>query len=159
MKRAMYHVVDDFESKSRFGMFQAQLQLRLLCNHGTFQRQFRSAGARTLLHEREDALAIAGTHGEMSCSVCKRLISTFEIDSALQVESLCAHVLCLQCQPSAEGRCPLCQVTEYGQRATQTDHAHHGAFLVEEYFHPEGRSSKMDALIRDIKDSDAADKR
>jgi len=159
MKRTMQQLVDDFESKSRFGIFQAQLQLRLLCNHGTFQHLFWWVRARTLLDEHEDAFALAGMYGEKSCSVCRRSISAPEDIPRFEAELLCAHILCSKCQPSHDDQCPLCQTIEYGQKAARIQHAHPAALSSEGYFRTNGRSTKMDALIEDIKDSNPEDKR
>ncbi|KAK2808657.1 hypothetical protein FQN50_004521 [Emmonsiellopsis sp. PD_5] len=56
MTSAIRQQVGD-EKNNVFGVFQAQLQLRILCNHGTFQHPFSWARARRrYLEEREDAL-------------------------------------------------------------------------------------------------------
>ncbi|KAK6216496.1 alcohol dehydrogenase [Pestalotiopsis sp. IQ-011] len=40
LQRKIRQRVGDHEQTSKFGIFQMQLQLRILCNHGTFQKHF-----------------------------------------------------------------------------------------------------------------------
>ncbi|KAF4957210.1 hypothetical protein FGADI_3275 [Fusarium gaditjirri] len=55
--RNMEHRLGEVKKSSQFGMFQMWLQLRIVCNHGTYQKLF-SWHRRSLLEERE---AIVGT--------------------------------------------------------------------------------------------------
>lgn len=70
MNRALRQRAGESYSKSIFGMFQVQLQLRILCNHGTYQHLF-SWTRRSLLDEKEDALCLIGSSGEVNCSACR----------------------------------------------------------------------------------------
>ncbi|XDG08564.1 hypothetical protein ABKA04_008179 [Annulohypoxylon sp. FPYF3050] len=54
--------------QNQFGIFQAQLQLRLLCNHGTFQKAFAIRHARDKKAEREEFLYSLGTNAGITCS-------------------------------------------------------------------------------------------
>ncbi|RSL69376.1 hypothetical protein CEP53_002228 [Fusarium sp. AF-6] len=57
--RTIKNRVGEIENSSKFGLFQMTLQLRILCNHGTFQKAF-SWHRRSLQDEKE---AVLGSHG------------------------------------------------------------------------------------------------
>ncbi|CAN9434088.1 unnamed protein product [Alternaria alternata] len=67
-----------FDQKSTLGMFQVQLQLRIICNHGTWQQPF-SWNRRKLhlLDEREAVEASLGRDGEITCSACRQTLPLF----------------------------------------------------------------------------------
>lgn len=56
------------KKRDSFGIFQAQLQLRLLCNHGTFQKRLARKAHRDRKAEREDFLYSLGSNAEITCS-------------------------------------------------------------------------------------------
>ncbi|ENH67515.1 Putative SWI/SNF-related matrix-associated actin-dependent regulator of chromatin subfamily A member 3-like 1 [Fusarium oxysporum f. sp. cubense race 1] len=60
------HRMGEVKKSSQFGMFQMWLQLRIVCNHGTYQKLF-SWHRRSLLEEREAIVGAAGQYGEISC--------------------------------------------------------------------------------------------
>ncbi|EWY90122.1 hypothetical protein FOYG_07737 [Fusarium oxysporum NRRL 32931] len=64
--RNMEHRMGEVKKSSQFGMFQMWLQLRIVCNHGTYQKLF-SWHRRSLLEEREALVGTAGRYGEISC--------------------------------------------------------------------------------------------
>jgi len=103
MKRAMHNIVDDYDDGNRFGMFQAQLQLRLLCNHGTFQHRFHWMRSRGLTEAnkrdlREDLLSLSGRNGDTFCSSCHTVILSSGLDNAYELPNPCNHILCSYCQ-------------------------------------------------------------
>ena len=142
-----------------FGMFQAQLQLRILCNHGSFQHSF-SWAKRSLLNEREDMLCSVGQNGEINCSSCRQSMPILGSNNVYRTYTEnCAHVLCSECLDENEEeseekgdwplRCPLCfpiggplpaTKVEYSSREGRNDN----------YFCPQGHSSKIAALIKDV---------
>lgn len=164
-KKTMIRVIQrragEEEKKSLFGLFQAQLHQRILCNHGTFQRQFSWADKRNLLIEREDALCSMGQNGEIDCSACHQRIPVLGTNRVYKTYTEeCAHVLCLECLDQKEeenvydngiSKCPLCHpnilslkgisfnTTVCSQEEQRDD-----------YFRAEGFSSKMNALVTDI---------
>jgi SWI/SNF-related matrix-associated actin-dependent regulator of chromatin subfamily A3 len=151
------------ESKDNtFGQFHVQLQLRILCNHGTFQNPF-SWMHRDLQAEREDLFYLrSGQRGKnMKCSLCKQFmpyLSTNQIYRTFTRD--CAHVLCDQCleeqfedvggmNRQASAQCPICRPLWTSapslERLTPTSQAGSDA-----YFAPTGKSAKMEALVKDL---------
>ena len=163
MIRAIRQRAGEFGKKSMFGMFQAQLQLRIFCNHGTFQHSFAWA-RRSLLNEREDALCSIGRNGEINCSSCRQPMPILGSNNVYRANTEnCAHVLCSECleenvpesgdNGNADQRCPLCfpigaplATTEVEYRYSKGE-GEHG-----DYFRPQGHSSKMTALISDVRE-------
>lgn len=161
--RAMRQNADRFHKKSVSGMFQVMLQLRILCNHGTFQDPF-SWVKRNILDEKEAALCSAGQNGEICCSSCRQSMPILGTNHVYRTYAEnCAHVLCLECldervqehgpdQGNVVSRCPLCHPHSFpwtldkadsdlaGQQEQQNDN-----------FVSFGHSSKMAALISDVK--------
>lgn len=145
------------DRKNVFGMFQTQLQLRILCNHGTFQHLFSWASPkRTFLEEREDALCSIGGDMEIKCSLCKESMPIIGSKCMNPERSrLCAHVLCSECwndrdEEETEGlsRCPLCLLAS----VPSDGHRKVGNENEADYFQREGHSSKMAALITDVQE-------
>lgn len=164
MVRAIRQRAGESDRKRMFGMFQAQLQLRILCNHGTFQHRF-SWTKRSLIDEREDALCSIGRNGEINCSACRQSMPILGSNNVYRTYTEnCAHVLCSECldenaqNSDDEGKvapkCPLCSSVgvpvagpefecKYSSRDGQPD----------DYFRPQGHSSKMTALISDVREN------
>jgi len=161
MNRALRHRVGDSHSKSIFGMFQVQLQLRILCNHGTYQQPF-SWARRSLQDEREDALCSLGGYGEVNCSVCRQSLPVLDSNNLYQkYPGRCAHIICTECLCQNEQvtglalksgkKCPICAATGVDTSETRP-HA-----KIEErkdaYLRQQGHSSKILALISDIREN------
>ncbi|KAH8889022.1 hypothetical protein GQ53DRAFT_843116 [Thozetella sp. PMI_491] len=156
--------------KSKFGLFQANLQMRILCNHGTFQKAF-SWQRHTHKEEREAVVCALGERGEITCSVCQQPMPI--LGSSSQGNGFierCAHVLCAECIEEATvsdagtqtQHCPVCvrwrtrkhpdgaveAATDVAaprppsKKATEDDDDY--------YFDLRGHSTKMEALIEDI---------
>jgi len=159
MKRAMQNIVGHSQDNSRFGMFQAQLQERLLCNHGTFQHQFHWAKSRLEIDMREEALALGGRMGEVRCSACTQEILVMDLESAYKLQTLCTHVLCPECQEEGGDRCPLCEVTCSQRSNGRSNELKATQHSKEGYFRPTGHSSKMVALMQGLRDAKSTDKR
>lgn len=160
MNRALRQKVSESYSKSIFGMFQVQLQLRILCNHGTYQQPF-SWTKRSLLDEREDALCSIGGNGEVHCSACRQSLPMLGSNDLYRTyRGSCAHVVCRECLDQNEQisgvafdtntKCPLCAVSGVHTSVTRPD-----ALSLERsdsYLRQEGHSSKMVALISDVRE-------
>jgi hypothetical protein len=158
------------EKRNGFGIFQAQLQLRLLCNHGTFQKPFKSNDHRDKKAEREDFLYSLGSNAQITCSLCGIPIPAFDLlGGSDSYNHPCGHKLCQECilqndeaVAFQENRfltrpCPLCKGTIEASHCPGTQ-----SFPVEldgSHFNPEGYSSKMNALIQDLEKSPRGTKR
>ncbi|UPX12309.1 uncharacterized protein EKO05_0002863 [Ascochyta rabiei] len=157
MVRAVKNQVSVFDQKSTLGMFQIQLQLRILCNHGTWQQLFSWSRRKLyLLDEREAKEADVGSDGEATCSACRQTMPLFGLGSMFQrYEENCRHILCSEClEQSTQGvqdclptSCPLCtslwNSSKHVQRAR-------GQSQEDMYFRAEGKSSKVETLMRDV---------
>jgi SWI/SNF-related matrix-associated actin-dependent regulator of chromatin subfamily A3 len=159
MNRALRYKPGESHGKKIFGLFQIQLQLRILCNHGTYQHPF-SWKRQSLLDEREAALCLVGSDREVVCSVCSQPVPILDANRAYQrVTGNCAHVLCSDCldedEELHEGKgeevvnCPLCTLS--GVQVPGSRPGALGADNDDAYLRPEGHSSKMEALVSDIK--------
>lgn len=153
MNRTLRQRVSEHQSNNIFGMFQIQLQLRILCNHGTYQHSF-SWNRRSLLDEREDASCSIGDNCQVNCSVCRQSIPILSTNSVYRTGNEgCKHVLCSEClgendEVAGEAKhCPLC--VETGVTLT-TKGPHDGD--ESSYLRQDGHSSKMVALMEDVKE-------
>lgn len=88
---------------NHFGLFQAQLQLRLICNHGTYQVPLKLS-RRDRRTEREAMLQAIGLGADTICSGCGAPFSAFEALSS----TLCKHKFCAECMEDNNAPCPLC---------------------------------------------------
>ncbi|KAF2128363.1 hypothetical protein P153DRAFT_357729 [Dothidotthia symphoricarpi CBS 119687] len=157
MFRAVRNQVGVFDQKSTLGMFQIQLQLRILCNHGTWQQPFSwNRHKLHLLDEREAMEASLGREGEVTCSACRQTMPLLGVGLMYKRYSEhCRHILCLECieqsmppgQESLPAHCPLC--SPLWATPTQMQPAKH-ASQEDLYFRSDGQSSKMDALMADV---------
>jgi SWI/SNF-related matrix-associated actin-dependent regulator of chromatin subfamily A3 len=117
MAYAVSHRSSQQYAKFPFGKFQIQLQLRILCNHGTFQRPF-EWGQDDAQTRREEAMNSIGKDGEIRCARCHERTLILETNCAASRQSqTCAHVFCDECvsqmaeEPSAPTQifsCPYC---------------------------------------------------
>jgi SWI/SNF-related matrix-associated actin-dependent regulator of chromatin subfamily A3 len=162
MLRAAKNQVGGFDQKSTLGLFQVQLQLRILCNHGTYQQPF-SWNRRKLhlLDEREDVEASLGNAGEVTCSTCETTMPLLGAGSMFRrFTENCRHVLCSECIEESMPdtlengpiKCPLCS-----QLWKQPSRNH--ASEDDIYFRSQGTSSKMEALMRDVQADVCSSKR
>lgn len=153
------------ERGTQFSIFQVQLQLRLLCNHGTFQRGFQRDSHRDRRAEREDFLHALGTSVELTCSVCGIPVPVFDtVGTAPEAFGrLCRHKLCQECMEDmgvdscawrTSGSCPLCVTKGKKSRTAGNIAEAHTAPERREgelgYFNPLGFSSKVSALLSDL---------
>lgn len=148
--------------RSTFGLFQAQLQLRLLCNHGTFQKEITGTIARDTQAESEDVMYSLGRQADTACLSCGIQISIFgATERSGNMQFRCGHRICQQCELngglSHNTTTTQCQL--YGSEANPGTVSHHARVSasmrketskMETYFHPTGVSSKMDALMSDL---------
>lgn len=168
--RMIRHRVGEVEKSSKFGLFQVNLQLRLLCNHGTFQQPF-SWHRRSYRDECEAIVSALGQNSEIMCAGCQLpmpILGSSRLGNGFYEQ--CAHVLCFECieQSSTlreEGQaqhCPVCVrwlrhamvesgvTTDSGNIAGCPSKDNVGGDDAY-YFNNKGHSTKMKALIEDVK--------
>lgn len=163
MRRLLQEQVGDEFVQSQFGMFQVQLQLRILCNHGTFQRRF-SWAKRSVLDEQEAQLC-AGSTDDVKCFFCRGLVPVMDSNRIYRDDQgLCAHVICSEClgssqkdRSAAEGgspQCPACVLSGMLRNGAIKERRI-GSNGIEEdsYFQGEGISTKMKAVTLDVKEN------
>jgi SWI/SNF-related matrix-associated actin-dependent regulator of chromatin subfamily A3 len=148
------------DAGSRFGLFHIQLQLRILCNHGTFQDPFSWAHVdpRDI---QETAMNMMQHSSEVRCSVCRQAMPTLaatQFDEACG--SRCSHALCPDCLDEIgttdkalsgyTSNCPLCatRVVKKARSERASDERSEGQLST--YFMAPGYSSKMVALVNDV---------
>lgn len=155
MFRAVRNQAEILDQTSTLGMFQIQLQLRILCNHGTWQQPF-SWNRRKLhlLDEREAVEASLGRDGEATCSGCRQTLPLFGTGADFRRYADCRHILCSECvvqsiseEDDTSVECPMCSSlwgpARQGQRTKQSSQE-------DTYFRADGKSSKMEALMCDV---------
>ena len=151
MFRTIRHQGGVFDADNTFRMFQVRLQLRILCNHGTWQQPFSWTRHKLhLLDNQESLAATLGPNSETKCTVCSQTMPLMGHGSIFhQFTKNCQHALCYEClaqilspeQESIPADCPLC--SHLWGRSTEMSSE-------EAYFRLEGRSSKMEALMSDV---------
>ena len=156
MTRRIKQSAGESSSKKMFGIFQAQLQLRIFCNHGTYQHSF-SWAKQNILNEREareSAICSMDQGSEIPCSSCRQMGPITDSEKIYKdYAETCAHVFCSECL-DADGRgesgniksCPLCAPGGNSATTFDTPEDKDG-----EYFNAEGYSSKMASLINDVR--------
>lgn len=166
LQRKIRQKVGDHEQTSKFGIFQMQLQLRILCNHGTFQKHF--SWMKSVLEAKEAMLSSGAGNAQVNCDGCS---DPMAIQGSNKVYSEfadnCNHVLCLQCleeattarEPENSRRsCPLCKahkaVAAGSLAVTRNRGENRGTsdeFDDSDYFDKNGHSTKMTELMKDVK--------
>ncbi|KAI0193792.1 SNF2 family N-terminal domain-containing protein [Astrocystis sublimbata] len=162
LKRSMNEKVGQYNKHREFGMFQAQLQLRILANHGTFQRPF---SWKRLALSLDESLAVSlGTGFESRCDGCEQLrpaltpttndCGHFCCASCLEhMEELLKpedSILCLRCHYKDAVRC-LRTDTVPTRNNNKVKQPLRDALTRSVYFKDEGYSTKMNQLVRDLK--------
>jgi SWI/SNF-related matrix-associated actin-dependent regulator of chromatin subfamily A3 len=160
--RMISHRVGEVDKSSHFGTFQMNLQMRLLCNHGTYQKPF--SWRRHHQDEREAAISALGRDSEIYCLGCQSPMPVLG-SSWLRIDhnKRCNHMLCSECIDESSGRerCPVCPPTlgpelmennestngEDGPDGPVNDKAKNSD---DYYFREVGHSTKMEALIQDV---------
>ncbi|KAF5687057.1 helicase-like transcription factor [Fusarium circinatum] len=168
--RNMEHRMGDAEKGSQFGMFQMWLQLRIVCNHGTYQKLF-SWHRRSLLEEREAVVGTAGQYGEISCVGCEQPMPVLGCDLTKKMfDDECSHIMCSKCieesrtsLPETRNRCPICvrwykepsasrdgETLGYSERPRKRRKANVVEDDHESYFNEQGISTKIQTLVEDV---------
>jgi SWI/SNF-related matrix-associated actin-dependent regulator of chromatin subfamily A3 len=153
MQRFINEKVGEYKEHRTFGMFQVFLQLRSLCNHGTYQHQF-SWTKRTLLDEEEDPVCSITRNSMTRCLGCRQPLSIIFRERR---PGKCKHVLCDECSPvshnsSEEPDCPICKSLKapsfpFGQNRVRGNDIKSDSPLP---WQSNGFSSKMARLVSDV---------
>jgi SNF2-related domain len=162
------------QSRGYLGAFQLQLQLRRLCNHGTFQKS-------SQVDEFDPEQALAALRGQKlaRCDVCG--IDVTGIHGIEEQRSgsftICGHLLCSKCVPkmklalqTTDGRdgslkCSLCPETISGEyiitEGAPPKLPKNGSkrFSAWQYFNKDGCSTKVFAVVADIEQHMTEEKR
>lgn len=167
LDRSIRERVGQYDQVSKFGLFQAHLQLRILCNHGTYQKAF--SWKRSRVRDTNEALTVdLGMDVEVRCDGCEQLRPLVGPSNTSSKD--CGHFLCCSpCQGDYEGswgpqysvKCPLCSLKgREGQgqpmglplnTLSYTDPSEMQQSRKDGYFNKTGASAKMKALIEDVK--------
>ncbi|KAJ5014593.1 DNA repair protein RAD5B [Colletotrichum sp. SAR 10_99] len=137
LMRTIKQKVGEVEKSSKFGLFQANLQLRILCNHGTYQKPFSWHRRAYRLDEREAVVSALGQNAEITCDGCHQpmpILGSSRLRN--EFEEQCAHVFCSECLDQSD----------YSAGAIPSSKRDD-----EVYFNATGHSTKMKALIEDVK--------
>ncbi|KAH0538029.1 hypothetical protein FGG08_005341 [Glutinoglossum americanum] len=163
------------QNRGYSGVFQLQLQLRRLCNHGTFQKH--SLGIDEF--DPEQAIAFLKKQKQARCEVCGINITGVQGIEEQRSGSFttCGHLLCPKCVPKMkqalqkiDGRdgclkCSLCPETIFGEYLVTEDASSklskNGSKHLStwQYFDKGGCSTKVSALVADIEQHKTEGKR
>lgn len=188
MKSYIQQKAGEFQRHKTFSMFQAVLQLRILCNHGTFQKSYMAGHSASRRDMQEAAISALGHTKEFTCSDCKLpmpVLGSNRIHNNFSDQ--CSHVLCSECLENKLGisdttanlqDCPLCDHIGISDRkAKLLKHTNNGVSslddrqypkeqlngMIEEeddkYFRIGGHSSKIEALMGDVSNNLWSNKR
>jgi SWI/SNF-related matrix-associated actin-dependent regulator of chromatin subfamily A3 len=175
LARRLREQVSEREPHSRFGLFQVHLQLRLLCNHGTYQNLLSWTQHKRAQDDREALLVEVGFNAERPCVICGQPKPILASQSVQDFVEKCSHIICPECFEDLFGsqgadntrsmpmHCPQCREMDKSVRAAaaasrpeniQIDDVEMqdiGEDDSEQYFNPTGFSTKMAELIKDVK--------
>ncbi|KAI0538256.1 SNF2 family N-terminal domain-containing protein [Xylaria digitata] len=164
LQRSVSEKIGQYDKHREFGLFQAQLQLRILCNHGTYQKPF-SWKRITLQHlDLDESLAIeSGATFEARCDGCEQPRPALVLTTRD-----CGHFVCESCveyleeiKTTDEMLCPRCHYIDLVKcmrtdtipaRSNNQRRHHRDALTRKMYFKDTGISTKMNALVQDVRD-------
>lgn len=178
LHRYIAHQAGEYNHRNAMvGMFQVFLHLRSRCNHGTYQHHFTWA-KKGFLDEDEDAACSVKRNGLNHCSGCREPLPILTRHSRLKYVENCKHILCDNCLETSNkqshsnerNRCPVCK--SLGPPpfslfpANESSLFHKSSELSkadkrddDDYFRTDGRSSKIDTLLDDVRKDVSTTKR
>ncbi|KAF7136712.1 hypothetical protein CNMCM5793_006030 [Aspergillus hiratsukae] len=128
------------DETSAFGVFQVWLQLRSFCNHGTYQPRFAWA-KQNLLDEEVDSVRSLTRNSWDRCLACRQPLPIVTRDRRPS-----------NAEPDGRLHCPLCESLRVsslsGHASSETDE---GSKMHDNFLLPDGYSSKVQALIADVR--------
>lgn len=176
MSRAIKQQANMENSKKGYlGIFQLEMRLRRLCNHGTYQKPFSESPDKDLEIETSEAALTAQKSNGYHCEDCKLDMSKdLLIDNLFNGHfTVCGHLLCSNCLLNFERKlsinkddlglhCPICQKKldrDYilNERPNQTAGKDKPESILE-YFRSTGYSSKVQGLLEDIEKTNSQEK-
>ncbi|KAE9372536.1 hypothetical protein N431DRAFT_375776 [Stipitochalara longipes BDJ] len=154
------------QNKSYLGVFQLQLQLRRLCNHGTFQKKY--IGVQDF--DPEQAIAHLRKQKQAMCEVCGIHVTGIHGIEEQRSGSFttCGHLLCSKCIPEMmralqkingqDGclQCSLCPETIFGEylvteeASSKPPRSGSENLSAWQFFDKGGCSTKISAAVTDI---------
>lgn len=176
MNRFLHQQIGGLDDRITFTAFHAHLQLRIFCNHGTYQPPF-SFQRPNAMDEAEARHAEDGTEDATLCVRCQARQSAIASERRQEYfTDNCGHFLCGECWAELGlqvTQCPRCrgiQTTlndpslglpqgpeepnddDYNAASLQDVGDGGGCSNISEnYFMPNGQSTKMTALVEDLK--------
>ncbi|KAI0441189.1 hypothetical protein F4803DRAFT_552380 [Xylaria telfairii] len=162
LQRSMGEKVGQYDKHREFGLFQIQLQLRVLCNHGTFQKPF---SWKRMALQLDESLAVGlGPNFESRCDGCEQLRPALILTT-----NVCGHFCCTSClehledllQPEEPITCLRCYHKDAAKclrtdtvptRTDSYNRHHRDALTRSTYFKEAGFSTKMSRLVQDVRD-------
>ncbi|KAJ3567630.1 hypothetical protein NPX13_g6703 [Xylaria arbuscula] len=162
LQRSVSEKVGQYDKHREFGLFQAQLQLRILCNHGTYQKPF---SWKRIALQLDESLAVgSGTNFESRCDGCEQLRPALILTT-----NTCGHFFCASCReyledilkPTESMSCPKCHYKDVASclrndtipvRTSNSRYNHRDSLARNMYFNDVGISTKMNALVEDVRD-------
>lgn len=161
-------VMTERSSKAYLGIFQLQLQLRRICNHGTF---LSTSISEHVPFDPAEAIAVLHNTPDATCAYCGLKSSNMAgAKKRKQYLTTCGHLLCSKCVPrfevalstsgeSHDLQCPLCpkKVTknylfQSRPRSKMGDEVPENDSHAAE-FDDNGLSTKLSGLIEDIEEN------
>jgi hypothetical protein len=165
------------ERKGNLGVFQIQLQLRRLCNHGTFQKLSLDAEE----FDPDQTISQLKAQKEAKCENCKVKINKIGGGSPKQTRTgtftVCGHLICMKCVGKMKEKlqklhgqdecfkCSLCKESItgdyflFGDAIAKTSKVGSGNLSPWQYFDENGCSTKISAIIADIEKNETEGKR
>lgn len=153
-------------SKNYFGVFQLQLQLRRLCNHGTYQKELSKSLQHDIEFDPEEAFELLRKTRKAKCTYCNVSIASVECftDKMTGKLTICGHLLCSNCIPAysaslglisdTELQCSLCSRQLPSNYIAETNNASSLFSTIEhQRFSKDATSSKVSALIQEIENN------
>jgi SNF2 family DNA or RNA helicase len=161
------HDIQAKDSEDYVGIFHLQLQLRRLCNHGTYQKALPKHLEDEISFDPEAALTLLQSQRQAKCICCD--LAVVDLDSGSKTSgtfTVCGHLLCMDCVPRCEVklskagedklRCSICAKSFKGLYiASKTTAVEYSCNTVSStsYFEQSGISSKVNTLVHDIKEN------
>ena len=163
-------------SKSYLGIFQLQLQLRRICNHGTILKAFTGI-SRDDPFDPEEAIAVLQDTTDATCAYCGfKSANTTAAENRKEYLTTCGHLLCSNCVASFEEalsttavsaqvegndlQCPLCskKITKNYLIQSKTPRTKTEDKVLKNDFHAaefdnNGFSTKISGMIEDIEEN------
>jgi SWI/SNF-related matrix-associated actin-dependent regulator of chromatin subfamily A3 len=169
----MIATVKQHDSQSRntkdfFGIFQLQLQLRRICNHGTFQKALSKSPTEGDQFDPEQAFEMLQEKGLQKCTYCEVVVSSIQEieDKRCGSFTKCGHLFCSECVPKYKA-VGIRSVSGSSRECSLCMRKVSGDFIMDDGLHKDGpgtiaspmqfpmngceTSSKVIAVINDLK--------